>query len=126
MCRAEGADPAEVYRSAYQRARKPHACNECGRSIEPGESYQYIFMVYDSVGCTFRVCEHCCVGVNWLIENCGGWVCEQVREELDEHAEEYPDLAGPLQQFAADMLRGWKLPGGRLMPLPEQPPGIAA
>lgn len=41
------------------RARKRHACCECSRTIEPGETYEQISGVYDHEPYRTRTCMRC-------------------------------------------------------------------
>lgn len=126
MCRYDGYDDSpEVYREEVRTARKKHKCNECGRDIKPGETYENHFYVYDGDPGTVKICAHCRIAKTWIKVNCGGWVFEQVREEIEEHAKEYPRLALPLLRIAVGMKRRWRrFVGDTLMPIPRIPPGI--
>jgi hypothetical protein len=115
-----------VSRSAERRARKEHRCGECGRAIQPGEIYLYAFLVIEGFGCSFKTCAHCRVAEEWLSANCGGWVYEEVLEEIEEHGVEYPALAERLKAFAQKMRAKWSEADGSLLPLPALPPSIAS
>lgn len=124
MCRADAYDSSwEFHRQKNKKARKPHVCDECNRTIEPGEIYTDTFGKSEGDIVQHCLCQHCCVPVRWLIENCGGWVFWEVREEIEEHAVEYPEFAPPLRSIADGMLAKWAGPSG-LMPMPEMPPQI--
>lgn len=123
MCRAEGGDPPEFSRSKTCRARKPHKCDECGRQIEAGELYRYDFMISEGSAYYFHTCAHCVVPAGWLTHNCGGFVFGEVREEIEEHAEEYPDLAPQLLCAIDGMKDGW-VRAGQLLPVPAMPDSI--
>src|SRR5690606_37845746 len=45
--------------SGERRARKPHKCDECFRTIDPGERYQYWTIAQDGTVETQRMCAHC-------------------------------------------------------------------
>ena len=128
MCRAEGGENPDVYVDHIRHARKEHKCSECGRPIMPGEIYRSHFYVYDGNADTSKTCSHCCVGQDWLAHNCGGYIFEQVIEEIHEHAEEYPhpSTAIPLLRIAAGARRRWKrFDGAGLLPIPRMPPDIS-
>ncbi len=123
MCRADGGDTPTICRTKKVQARKPHRCAECRRTIEPGETYEYTFMVFEGSGDSYRVCAQCLVACRWLARNCGGYLFHEVREEIEEHAVEYPALGEPLRALAAAMRAGWRGSDGVLMaPLPLPPP----
>lgn len=42
-----------------RRARKEHRCMECGRVIEPGETYRYWTGVWEGDVVTNKMCAHC-------------------------------------------------------------------
>jgi len=119
MCMIDDCDPCDVYSAKVVKARKPHKCSECGRQISPGESYHYAFMVQEGHGDSFHTCQHCFVGAQWLITNCGGFVHYSVLEEIREHASEYPYLSDGLAALADGMTSQWKN-----MPVPAMPAPI--
>jgi hypothetical protein len=49
----------DVHREAWQVARKTHTCCECNERIKAGDSYEYVFIVYDSDTSSFHTCEKC-------------------------------------------------------------------
>lgn len=89
MCMADGADMAEFFRSTKQKARKAHQCDECRRTIEPGETYERHFGIYEGESFTGKTCAHCAVLVDWLTENCGGVLYHAVIEDVEEHVRDY-------------------------------------
>lgn len=83
-----------VQDSTIRRARKPHTCVECGRTIAPGERYE----VYSGIGHDgdpFR--DSTCLGCYRIRERwcAGGWfrggVAEQVQECLGFDYRDDPD-----------------------------------
>jgi hypothetical protein len=44
---------------AIRKARKAHECSMCGRTIEPGESYDWSSNVYDGDFYVWKQCAHC-------------------------------------------------------------------
>lgn len=126
MCRIDFCDDMpSVSSETVRTARKAHRCNECGRDIHPGEQYRSLFQVYDGSPGTFKTCQHCRVAQTWLIENCGGYMIEDVYSEMKEHAEEYPDMRVPLYRIAVGMKRHWRrFDSAGLMALPAMPPTI--
>lgn len=120
MCRWEDCDTARVSNTTTRKAAKPHVCTDCFRQIEKGESYRYTFMILEEGPMTFRLCQHCQVGAAWLTRECRGYVYEQIREELEEHAQEYPDIAAGLAPLIEGMRTKWAGPDG-LLPVPALP-----
>ncbi len=60
MCLYIEYDGQVTLRSGFRQARKPHDCMECGREIQPSESYFYQTSVMDdSHIMTWKMCAHC-------------------------------------------------------------------
>lgn len=129
MCMIDDGERCAVHRSKVKKARKPHACNECGRQIAPGEEYETADYLYD--GCWFHndTCSHCLVACGWLMRNCHGYMHDGVLEDLGEHASEYrfvPGLSIGINRIVVGSRRQWKRFDGRgLMPVPKMPPAIS-
>lgn len=120
MCRIDDCDTPSVYRVENRRGAKAHECCECRRIIEKGEMHKYYFMIVDGESLTFRLCRHCEAAAGWLVRECGGFMLDQVAEELIEHAEEYPHCASGLAPLISGIRSKWQ-GDGELMPLPEVP-----
>lgn len=45
--------------SGKRKARKPHTCSLCSRTIDPGEMYEYQRNIYDGHIYTWKQCVHC-------------------------------------------------------------------
>ena len=128
MCRADGADSWPEF-STYEmrKAIKKHKCEECGRDINPGESYAYEALKFEGEFYQHKTCQHCLVPIDWLKINCGGYIFGEVCDEIKEHAEEYSKLALPLMRLVVGMKRRWrKFNGEGLMTIPQQAPGITS
>lgn len=54
------------YADAWPTARKPHRCEDCGRTIRPGEKYRKGSGMDGSTAWTWRECEHCTCLVHLL------------------------------------------------------------
>lgn len=108
MCSIDDGERPDVYRASTHRAAKQHKCEECSRAIEIGETYGYVFMVYEGRGWTFRTCQHCRVGQQWLSINCGGWMSAGLDDEMWEHIHEYPSVKFGLYRIVTGIRRGWK------------------
>lgn len=66
-------DAADVYEQQRRRARKRHACEACGETIMPGDTYVHTSSLYDGSWSTWKHCLR----------------CSAIFEAL--HAEAYPD-----------------------------------
>lgn len=126
MCRIDDGDPVTTLTRAVKRkARKAHKCDECRRIIAPGERYEYTTFMWEGDFTEHKICDRCQVGADWLIKNCGGFIYQEIDEEIEEHAQEYgKPLAIPLRRLVVGMRRKWEAFGGGLMPLPKMPPSI--
>lgn len=123
MCRIDCGEPNDVNLHEYRRARKKYNCGECGRSIAKGETYRLDKTLYDSSWSSWRTCSHCDAGREWLSRECGGWIFQEVREEIEEHALEYPIVAYSLLRFVVAARRQWKrFDDSGLMPVPAPLP----
>ncbi|GAA6121494.1 hypothetical protein [Acidovorax sp. FG27] len=52
-------DPAEFYSVSVPTARKAHRCDECGRAISPGETYERVIGKWDGSVSVFKTCRRC-------------------------------------------------------------------
>lgn len=103
-------------------ARKPHACEECRRTIEPGETYERTAAVWEGDFITCVACAHCaaarviCDGLDQYFHEgyYGG-----LSEWLTESAAEYDVIDGVLR-LAAQHSAKWRYQSGALMPCPER------
>jgi len=59
MCECHDYDPPEFFRERSCKARKPHKCCECLRTIENGETYQNTSGKWDGRLETFKICLGC-------------------------------------------------------------------
>lgn len=50
---------SEVVSDTEPVARKPHRCDDCARTIEPGEKYIRLFLLGDCGPYTWKRCQHC-------------------------------------------------------------------
>jgi hypothetical protein len=101
------------------KARKAHRCNECRRTIEPGETYQTEAFMFEGEFNRHKTCAHCWVVRDWLTAECGGMVYGQVEEDAREHVVDNPRYYGTeLLRAVVGMHRHWRTRKGRLMPVP--------
>lgn len=54
------------FAEAHPRARKEHRCDDCGRTIRPGEKYRRGVGMDGATAWTWKECAHCEVLVEWL------------------------------------------------------------
>lgn len=126
MCRIDDCERVEIFNDSDRKARKEYKCGECYRTIAKGETYHYEAGKIEGYLDTYRTCQHCMVARKWLLRECSGWVYEQVIEEIQEHAEEYPKIALGLRKIMIGAKRKWQRKQGGLMPLPLMPRTIEA
>lgn len=132
MCMIDDCERNEFSSSVKRKARKEHRCDECRRTIQPGETYELNVGMYDGMFNTNKVCAHCLIATAWLAKNCGGYVTDAVLEDIREHIEEYRGVynhaVGPLKRIEIGMGRGWRVKrgprAGQMMAIPKLPPVI--
>lgn len=87
-----------VYRATTPTAKKSHQCEECNRTIAPGEVYEYVFSIWDGHQDTFKTCSHCLALRSYVTSHvpCFCWahgnLHDDARETLGEYAGELPGL----------------------------------
>jgi hypothetical protein len=59
MCNCGDYEPPEFFRENKVKARKPHRCCECLRTIERGETYQKVCGKWDGSFDTYETCLGC-------------------------------------------------------------------
>ena len=132
MCMADDAEGCSFWQDQFQRARKEHKCNECGRIIQRGEVYKRCIWVGDGQFGHSKMCPHCSVCAEWLRDNCGGFLTYAIYEDIQQHVEEYAYLGwrylAGLGRLQVGMRRDWRIQYGprlgQLMPIPNLPPTI--
>ena len=120
----DAADRAEAYwESTVKRARQEHHCDECRRTIEPGESYQRTRAIWEGEPIVTKACGHCVAAREWLVRVCRGFVHSMVLEELREHWD-HSELYRSwwLGRAIVGMRRKWRRKDGTLMPVLGEPP----
>jgi hypothetical protein len=124
MCMFDGADCSTQFYSANTRkARKPHKCEECRRTIEPGELYQHVSAKWEGDLDTVKTCSHCVVAQKWLQKECGGFLHHAVLDDLEEHVREYgvSHYGFGLARMVVLSQNGWRR-RGQIVPIPVVPP----
>jgi hypothetical protein len=87
--------------SGERRARKPHQCQECKRTIDPGETYRYWTVIDQEYGTgpeTEKMCAHCynTIDLGASFTGCPrAWYWDQVHDLKDYEG----------GSFVADILR---------------------
>lgn len=115
MCEFDHLDEGGTLLSeGKRRARKPHRCAECWRTIVPGERYHYTVAIFDGALHTWKCCAHCFVVSDWLVYQCGGFIFEGVRNDVANHLDEIrdPRVLGWLVRAVLGMGRQWRREDG--------------
>jgi hypothetical protein len=113
-----------VLSTRISTARKPHCCTECSRIIETGESYLSESCLFDGDFTIYKTCAHCRVTREWLEAECGGFVYQGIREDIDDHAREGYGFG--VMRLAIGMRKKWRYGNASLMPIPKCPKVTAA
>lgn len=113
MCMIDDSERINVLSDTKPRARKPHKCGECCRTIAVGETYEKTVGVYDGRFDTYVTCMHCVAVREWLSKVCSGWIYTMVEEDLREHFRE--GYGFWLGRAAIGMKREWRKRDGSLM-----------
>lgn len=121
MCMYDDGEGYTVSQRAERKARKPHRCDECGRTILPGERYEALTGLYEGSWCYTKVCLHCLAARRWLSKVCGGWMDEAVEMDLQEHVtgEEQYIRSSALVRLYRWMLADWRDREGNLRPIAD-------
>jgi hypothetical protein len=85
MCAIDFAEQAEFHNTEFRTARKPYPCEECARTILPGERHEYLTQKFDGRWSAWRTCQHCAAAGVWMTVVCGGYLIGDLRGELREH-----------------------------------------
>lgn len=89
-------DPPTFHRQTYAKAKKQHRCEECGRKIVPGETYEYTAGLWDGSFWSFKTCSHCC-DIRKFVSNsvpCFCWAHGSLMDDVKETIEAAYDRAG--------------------------------
>jgi hypothetical protein len=115
MCRIDDSDYVQELDRSTPTARKEHRCNECRRTIAPGETYELFKGIWDGRFAYYKTCTHCQQAREWLYRQCNGYVFTEVRDELEEHWRDEPLLRSwRLARLIAGMRHQWKHKGQRM------------
>lgn len=121
MCMADSGEAPSHYVFGFRKARKAHRCEECGREIQPGETYRHHFgVMYGNETYSGKTCAHCVVLMEWLQKNCHGFLHSAVLEDAEEHVGEYHRM--DLARLVVAARHQWKsVRRGTPLPVPALP-----
>lgn len=58
MCSCDSSDGPDAWQETTRKARKPHRCYECRKTIQPGEVYSYVSGIWEAPD-SFHFCLGC-------------------------------------------------------------------
>jgi ribosomal protein S27E len=102
----------------YRTARKAHRCEECGRTIEPGERYSRTAAVWEGDFFTNVACLHC-ARARMVADYADNYYNEVYYGGLSEWVDN--DDQDETLRIRAGFRARWRYQSGALMPLPESP-----
>lgn len=126
MCMIESAESCSLYDTTWRTARKEHRCEECRRTIAPGERYLRHAIGGEGTVSVYLHCSHCHAAATWLVKHCRGYLCGGVLEDLEEHwGELYDEDRMFLGRAIVGMRKKWRRRDGgirRLLPMLDRNP----
>lgn len=102
------------FTDTHPRARKEHQCDDCGRTIRPGEKYRRGAGMDGATAWTWKECTHCEVLVEWFYR------IDEVRDEghtPETFADWEPTTINELR-LKVGWRRKWTRRDGSLMDVP--------
>ena len=108
----DGAE-ASIYRSVTLKARKPHKCCECKRTIQDKDNYERVTGLWDGSWSTYRFCAACSEISQRL--SCDGRLFGSLWDDIQEYL--FPEMGGDCfdkletahaKQFLRDRWMEWK------------------
>jgi hypothetical protein len=102
MCDCDA--PSAFFRK-IRRARAVHQCCECNENIEPGNHYEYVSGVWESIGMSFKTCLRCAGVRKYYEQEClPTYECPPCFTHLwDDLAQSGPDCDIPAMTEAATL-----------------------
>jgi hypothetical protein len=104
------------------KAHKPHWCEWCGRTIEPGEVYQQASLLGDDGFYAWANCLHCAA----LVTLAALWECCCDEGVTSDDIAEWdprdagPDYAGVAAAWKEQWRKEWRRTDGTLYPVPTK------
>lgn len=89
----DSGERCDFHAEEMRMARKQHRCDECRRTIEPGERYEYARGRWGKEFEAFKTCADCLSIRNTLF--CGGWFYGMLLEDLATHVS---DMGGEISE----------------------------
>ena len=108
----------EFFNEIQRKAKKEHKCGECRRTISPKEKYISISGKWDGEVNTHKICSHCEIATKLLMRECGGYLFNQVRDDLQEHIGYNYPWERDARRLVAGMRKKWIF-NGKLLNIPQ-------
>lgn len=90
-CVCDYEQPSIYNRTEVKAARKEHKCEECRRTIRPGESYELVFGMWEGEARMYKTCGHCLALREWVKAHvpCFCWAHGNIRDDALQTAQSY-------------------------------------
>jgi methionyl-tRNA synthetase len=97
-CYCDLGETPRVYHAARPKARAAHQCDECGRTIHPGERYERVRAIWEDTPYLIKTCVYC-LAMRDLLEahaKCFCWMHHSLRDDIRDWLDEHGLAAGGL------------------------------
>lgn len=77
-------DPVDAYWASRPIARKSHRCDECSRTIQPGERYERVRGIWSGFPAVFKTCVWCLAARDLVTSSlqCFCWSHQSLTEDI--------------------------------------------
>lgn len=90
-CDCDYDPPTFYFKRRVRAARSNHRCEECGRTIYAGESYEYVVGYWGDIFGAFHTCDDCAALRDWAVSAvpCFCWAHGSLRDDIKDMVEYY-------------------------------------